>query len=322
MPNPEPEAVELDFTGAERVRDLLENLSTVAATGEFLWAAGDEGRTVECLKAIGDQFQLCQQVKLDAVLTDLPGSEKDENDIESIDIAKGRLWLCSSHARVRRKPKRDGELDPSFFLRPSQCLFGSIELTGHGGELLESGQTLPFAGTGSLRNLLSGDDYLASFAPLPSKENGLDIEGMAVIDGRAFFGLRGPLIDGHAVVVEVAVAAGLSLDNRAYHLHFLDLGGLGIRDLARIADNDLLVLAGPVGRESGPYHVSQWTPQRTVKIQSPGPLILDDWTEGDEKPEGMCCLERDGTAGLLIVYDSPDKRRINGTVYQADWFPL
>jgi hypothetical protein len=31
-------------------------------------------------------------------------------------------------------------------------------------------------------------------------------------------------------------------------LPFLDLGGLGIRDLARIADNDLLVLAGPAGR--------------------------------------------------------------------------
>lgn len=316
------ERIELDYGDVPRIEKLLKNLSTVVATGDFLWSAADEERTVECLKRDGDRYRLHRQVELDDVFPNLPGSEKDEADIESIDIAGGRLWVCSSHCRVRRKAKREGEIDPDFRLRPSQCLFGSIELKNRGGALAAAGQTLPFAGNGSLRSLLASDEYLAPFLHLPSKENGLDIEGMGMVGGRALFGLRGPVVDGFAVVVEVAVADGLHLDNRMYHLHFLDLAGLGIRDLARIGDNDLLVLAGPVGRDIGPYRIYRWTPQRTVKIQSPGDPILDDWTVEEEKPEGMCCLEREGKSGVLIVYDSPDDCRTHGSVYTADWFQL
>lgn len=319
MTNPEP--VELDYAGVPKDKGLLENLSTVVATGDFLWTASDEGRTVECLKRAGGRYQFHRQVTLDELFPDLPGSRKDETDIESIDIAGGRLWLCSSHARVRRKPKHDGEIDPGFLLRPSQCLFGSVELSSHGGAPADSGQTLPFVSEGSLRSLLAGDDYLAPFLPLPSKENGLDIEGMAVVDDRVFFGLRGPLVDGNAVVVELVVGEGMRLDNRAHHLHFLNMDGLGIRDVAHLED-DLLVLAGPVGRAPGPFRIFRWTPQRAVEVQFLGDPILDDWTEGAEKPEGMCRLEREGATGILIVYDSPDDGRIAASTYTADWFRL
>ena len=317
----DPEPVELDYTGVSKVKNLLENLSTAVATGDFLWTASDEGRTVECLKRDGDRYLFHRQVALDDVFADLPGSRKDEADIESLDIAGGRLWMCSSHARVRRKPKRDGEVDPGFFLRPSQCLFGSVELSVHGGAPAGLGQTLPFIGEGSLRSLFAGDEYLAPFLPMPSKENGVDIEGMVVVDGRAFFGLRGPLLDGNAVVVEVAVGEGLRLDNRVHHLHFLNLDGLGIRDLAHLEDG-LLVLAGPVGRDLGPYRICRWSPQRAAEVQSLGDPILDDWTQGADKPEGLGSLERAGGRGILIVYDSPDDGRTEGSTYTADWFRL
>ena len=56
-----------------------------------------------------------------------------------------------------------------------------------------------------------------------SKENGIDIEGMVVLGNRALFGLRGPVIGGSAVVVEVLIREGLQIDNRAFRLHFLNL---------------------------------------------------------------------------------------------------
>lgn len=321
MSNPKPDHVALDYAGAPENDGLLTNLSTVVTIDNFLWTASDEGRTVECLKRDGNQYRFHRQVELDDLFPEFPGSWKDEADIESIDIADGHLWICSSHARVRRQAKRDGEVDPGFFLRPSQCLFGSVELSNHGGALAKSGQTLPFIGDGSLRSLLAADDYLAPFVALPSKENGLDIEGMVIVDGRAFFGLRGPLVGGCAVVVEVAVAAGLCLNNRAYHLHFLGTGGLGVRDLAHLNDR-LLVLAGPTGRELGPYRIYEWAPKRTVKVQLLENPILADWIDGTQAPEGLCFVTREGKSGILIVYDSHDSGRAKGSVYTADWFQL
>jgi hypothetical protein len=63
---------------------LLTNLSAVAAYGDYLWTASDEGRTVECLKRDGAGYRLHDQVKLDA-LCKLP-NPPDEADIESLSI--------------------------------------------------------------------------------------------------------------------------------------------------------------------------------------------------------------------------------------------
>jgi hypothetical protein len=86
---------------------LLENLSGVAACGDFLWSVSDEGRTVECLKRDGNSFILHDQIVLDDLIPDIPGRDKDaELDLESIDITDRVMWLCGSHCRVRKKPNQ------------------------------------------------------------------------------------------------------------------------------------------------------------------------------------------------------------------------
>ncbi|WP_457090403.1 DUF3616 domain-containing protein [Microvirga sp. P5_D2] len=40
------------------------------------------------------------------------------------------------------------------------------------------------------------------FLSIPSKENGFDVEGLAVREGRISPGLRGPVLRGHAVVLD------------------------------------------------------------------------------------------------------------------------
>lgn len=319
------ETIVLDYADAGAPRELLDNLSTVACAGEFLWSAGDEGRTIECLKIDGDRYRFRRQVRLDDVFANIPGQEgADEADIESIDIAGGRLWICGSHCHVRKNPDKDKPevLKPGFRERPSRRLLGSIELKGNGGALADTGQTLPFEGKGSLRDRLGNNAYLAPFLHLPSKENGLDIEGMVVAGDKVLLGLRGPLIDSVAVVVEAPIENGHRLGDREPVTHFLDLGGLGIRDLAR-AGSEILVLAGPVSSADGPFRIYRWKPRQTDHVQGPGEPILDDWTKDGEQPEGICCLEYRGADGILILYDSPDRRRrIRANRYIADWFRL
>jgi hypothetical protein len=324
-------SIELDYAEASKTPRLLTSLSTVVAVGDYLWCAGDEGRTIECLRRDKDhQYRLHDQIRLDDVFPDLPGDNKDEIDIESIDIGYNQLWICGSNCRIRLKSKNKSKgkrndkafVCPELRLRPSECLFGAIKLKDDGGALAKMGETLPFVGDGSLRDLLASDEYLAPFLSLPSKENGVDIEGMVVYDGRVLFGLRGPVIGSFAVVVEVLIREGLQIDNRAYRLHFLNLEGLGVRDLAHAGDN-LLVLAGPVNGADSPFRIYPWTPHRTDRIQQLGQPILDDWTKDREHPEGICHVKRNGKPGILILYDSPKrKKRIRKSRYRADWFQL
>ncbi len=209
-------------------------------------------------------------------------------------------------------------MHPEIRLRTSQCLFGAVDLKSNGGALAKVGETLPFKGDGSLRNMLASDEYLAPFLNLPSKENGVDIEGMVVFGDRILFGLRGPVIGRSAVVAEVPVRDGLQIDNRAFRLHFLDLEGLGVRDLAH-AGESLLVLAGPVNSADRPFRIYSWTPIRTDRVQQLEP-VLRDWIEDGEHPEGICQFERNGRSGILILYDSPILEKHN--CYHADWFRL
>lgn len=95
------ETIVLDYGDARAAPKLISSLSTIVCNGNFLWSAADEGRTIECLKMDGDRYTLHRQVRLDNVFTNIPGKKNDEVDIESIDIAGGRLWICGSHCHVR-----------------------------------------------------------------------------------------------------------------------------------------------------------------------------------------------------------------------------
>jgi Protein of unknown function (DUF3616) len=307
----------LDYAGAATTK-LLTNLSGIATTNGALWTVSDEGRTVECLALSPDGFTLRKQFALDDFIPGMPGSDTgDELDLESIDIADDQLWLCGSHCRVRKKPDFEDRINPEFRSRPSRCLLAAIELT-NGGTELGTVQSLPFKGEGSLRRHLEQNGYLQPFVNLPSKENGLDIEGFVWRDGSALLGLRGPLVDSIAVVAALRLSKKMAI--KGSDLCFLDLGGLGIRDLARDGA-DVLVLAGPVSAASGPFRLYRWAPQSTDAVQKPE--LLFTWPQNQEKPEGICIIERNGRKGILTVYDSPDETsRIDGHRYATDWLTV
>jgi Protein of unknown function (DUF3616) len=312
------ESIWLDYGRAGK-RELLHNLSAAAAVEGFLWTASDEGRTVECLQLVEDNYRLREQYDLDSLFPGLPGADtRDEADIESMDAAGGRLWICGSHCHVRSKPKSPGTLNAKIRTRPSRCLLGAVALGASGANLEGLGESLPFAGGRTLRTCLTSSPYIEPFESLPSKENGLDIEGMVVRGSKVFLGLRGPLVDGIALVVEIELRRGLRIRKGALVLHLLDLGGLGVRDLTRIG-SDIAILAGPVGSVAGPFRIFRWRPRRTKRVQVPRQFFT--WSMDDEHPEGLCILHRKDRPGLLVLYDSPSDTRIRGGRYRADWIP-
>jgi hypothetical protein len=143
-----------------------------------------------------------------------------------------------------------------------------------------------------------------------------------------FLGLRGPVLRGWAVVLELhpeedkngrlrlgKVAGGTQ---KHYRKHFLDLAGMGLREL-RQRGRDLLLLAGPTMDLDGTIAVYCWPHATTQKGDS---LINANQLErlfdvphgegptaGQNKAEGMTMLDEDH---VLINFDSPAKTRKRG----------
>src|SRR5262249_22668490 len=136
---------------------------------------------------------------------------------------------------------------------------------------------------------------------------------------RVFVGLRGPVVDSIGIVLELGAAAHAVVKRGKPITHFLNLGGLGVRDLA-VHGNDIIVLAGPVSAANGPFRIFRWRPRRSDSVQQP--LLLKEWSELVEHPEGICVLRRNNKEGFLILYDTPDAARIERSRYRADWISL
>jgi Protein of unknown function (DUF3616) len=271
----------LDLSLADEKRKITEkiarSLSGVDQQGECLFVGSDEGPGFERLQRTGKKtYGRRDRFGLGDFFKGLPGKDKDEADVESISIHKGWLWLVTSHARTRPKlrDEEEGSSDVEAFARPEfhprRYVLGRIPLLGANGDtptpVERDGKRqawwVPVSGSGSaLTEALAQDDHLKHALTVPAKENGLDIEGIAVRDGRVVLGLRGPVLRGEAILLDLELSpekAGMGLAGHrsgvSYRKRFLDLGGLGVRDLCRRKKN-LFILAGPSMPLPAPYRV-------------------------------------------------------------------
>jgi hypothetical protein len=167
--------------------------------------------------------------------------------------------------------------------------------------------------------MLGAIPHIAPFIDLPSKENGLDVEGLTVYRKKIYVGLRGPVVDNIAIIAAMNVGAEFVIDEASLFLHFVDLGGLGVRDLTRWKDG-ILILAGPVSSADGPFALHRWQPRRTGMIQKP--QRVGNFRDGPDHPEGICGLRHGDADGLIVIYDTSNPKRTIGTRYRADWIRL
>jgi hypothetical protein len=336
----------LRFTGASQELETHTNLSAVRSDGAVLWVAGDETATVERLVAEDGGGWGRQTSFALAELVHLPGPAEEEADVEGLARDGGFLWAVGSHSLRRKqiKGKHDGDkaldrlatvegqANRQVLLRlPLEDVDGlpqpvrALEMDG----VVQRAASFGSRGK-DLRDLLEDDEHLAPFLPIPGKDNGLDVEGIAVREHRVLLGLRGPVLRGWAFVLEVRPYVDedepdrLRLheldDGRRYRKHVLDLAGLGVRDLCPQGD-DLLVLAGPTMDLDGPVHVFRW--HGAMSVDAPTVVRGDALTreldlpygEGTDHAEGIGLLD-DGS--LLVVYDSPSPERLQDGAVLAD----
>lgn len=369
----EPRVVLLEFNSDLNAlgedKSLRDGLSVALQIGETLWVANDETISLERLSLVVDgktgpsrygchaQFSLDDYLRLPVPPHDR--ADVDEVDVEGLDYQDGYLWLVGSHSLKRTKPKlKDGakkaqeqiaqvsgdgnrylmaripvvERDGTYSLTKKDQRHGkertAAQLHGHkmGNDLMEA---------------LGDDEHLGPFLGIPGKDNGFDIEGLAVAGDRLLLGLRGPVLRGWAVILEVELKEdptqssilrlkSIGPNDRRYRKHFLHLGGLGIRDLC-VQGSDLLILAGPTMNLDGPVTIFRWPKgtnpngERVVPTSELVRLLDVPYGQGGDHAEGMTLFTPDGgtARSLLVVYDAVSKARQSGkSTVAADLFPL
>ncbi|HEY9838726.1 MAG TPA: DUF3616 domain-containing protein [Vampirovibrionales bacterium] len=336
----------------------LGDLSAVAFTPDgSLWVGSDELLTLERLSRIEpyvygnhQAFEIGEFIEL--------FNHEDEIDIEGMDYSEGYLWFTGSHSTKRKQPKgknpqKDIRRLAQVKTERNRYLLARIPIQDGmpvhrcpdplNGDRHLTAATLQTTETSNiLMDALKQDVHFGAIiaAEVPSKENGLDIEGLAVRGSKILMGFRGPVLRGWSVIIELEVEESspgtltlkaIGEEGRLYKKHFLDLNGLGIREICLNGD-DLIVLAGPTLDLDGGMKIFRLT----GVFESPGDTIIaQDETQlnvlfdlpfklGTDRGEGLALLPCLGQPNsLLVVYDSPDPGRVinNDSVF-GDVFRL
>jgi uncharacterized protein DUF3616 len=362
-------------------KKLRDGLSAAIQTGNNLWVANDETISLERLSfdpsgsqgiysySKHESFQLNEYLELPAPP---PPDLKDieEADVEGMDFKDGYLWLVGSHSLKRKKVDQEDSIEKNFKRLANvssdgnRFLLARIPLIKEGesytlkkaveqedGKKKTAAQLHGDAASSLLTRALMEDEHLKKFLSISGKDNGFDIEGLAVAGNRVFIGLRGPVLRGWAVLLELELEVDDKKPSRlvlksinpnnlhnprnpSYRKHFLELEGLGVRDLC-VQDSDLLILAGPTMDLDGPVNVFRWEggakPAQESLIFKNALINLgsipygQDNDQGKDHAESMTLFSPDGSkaSSLLVTYDSAsDSRKLGKDGVKADVFAL
>jgi hypothetical protein len=350
MPNARSSnAVRLEFTSGALVQA---NLSGAAFSGDWLWVVGDEACGVDRLRRldpVGSETlrfgEVCDFPLVD--LLDLPGAADEEADLEGMAVSNGWLWVVGSHG-LKRKNTREGRDHAENAKRLSKVTLDGnrrllaclpIESDANGQPCLvreakDGRRGLRLEGdaqANELTHALADDPHFGPYMAIPGKDNGFDIEGLAVDGNRLLLGLRGPVLRGWSALVEIAVEARgdqlrlvpLDKSGSLIRKHFMQLEGLGVRDL-HFAGDDLHILAGPTMVLDGDIRIFKWSDAKPLLAANRESVRFEmALTEVDSLPygrginraEALCKLPPElvpGKPGWLVLYDAPGADRKDG----------
>lgn len=340
-------------------KHIRDGLSAAIRVGDYLWVCCDERVSLERLKLSGPaEFSGHTTFDLTEYLH-LPGGKESEIDVEGLAYEDHYLWLVGSHSLARKKPRKEDspekqikrlaklKQDPNRYLlariplvpdpeTQEYRLYKSCPDPRDPDKMLSAAQLIGDDKGNQLMEALEEDDHFQDFLRIPGKDNGFDIEGLAVSGEKIFLGIRGPVLRGWAAILELEVKEEekgyLSLKKtgkQVYTKHFLHLEGMGIRDL-RIVGQDMLILAGPTMDLDGTIAVYRWpgaVQQQSATIVHRKELdrLFDvphgsGPATGQDKAEGMALFD---AHQVLIVFDSPtDARKPDNHRVLADLYPL
>lgn len=271
------------------------DISAIDLSGDFIVIGSDEGNQVQVLKRHGVDYDLVKTIVLN--------KDAIEIDVEGIACEGNTVYVVGSHSCKRKKIESGRSYDENrraietVIPEPDRDLLCRFRLDNNG-------ETHAVEKT-SLRPIINNSSILRVFSDVPSKENGIDIEGIAVHKGQIYIGFRGPVLRGNWVpVLKCQFAQPIT----TAELIFVNLGGRGFRDITHV-DHGFLILAGPVGDGSDSYQVYFWDGEDCLprsfgdvgKVKFLGEVPPTEAM----KAEGLALLkENSSNYEVLIVYDS------------------
>jgi len=301
-----------------------EDISAVAKVHEFLVIGSDEAVGTKENKNYIQLFKPEQEnrfIHVDDILVFEGDAEKQEMDIEGLATVDDVVYILGSHSRKRRKVKKNDKYKKN----RKKFHGGKIKEEASRGQLYRlkvtpDGRLRPDSKIQQrLREVIEQDPVLGLFARIPSKENGVDIEGLAADERLLYAGFRGPILrGGHVPVMRFA------FDDPAgtYKLLYITLGGRGVRSLARVSDG-FLILAGPLNNGPGTFQLYHWNGKDMIpgdghpdEDTGKTTLLRDLAVPTDGKPEGLVVMEEtDAHYDLILVFDgipgaAPQRHRI------------
>jgi hypothetical protein len=274
----------------DQPRANLSGAACVPTTPKFTSCliANDEKKYAQFFSIDGSRLKPQDLIRL--------SDEKKDPDAEGVAYADGFFYVIGSHGRSRHS---DSDNDSSYvvFRIPVDPATGVSKFEP------DEEEVVGVESSGRLRKALRKSDTIGDFFDEPLAEGGINIEGIAVRNGRMHLGLRGPSHKGAAFVLSVDAAAvfskGSNLDSKVTRLPLGE--NTGIRDLAAVSDG-ILILAGPTRTEKVPYSVWFWngtdTNARLLRT-----LDLSGVDE-EAKAEILLVLEEDATqVRVLVMFD-------------------
>ena len=290
------------------------DLSAIGRVGPYLVIGGDEAvgpdKDLNIIQVLSKQEDGQYVVAADIVLPDVDRNDGRELDIEGIAVDGNLIYVVGSHSSRRnsaaakksykrnRKTFNQGKIKDA----PSRDWLHRIEVN-------QQVQALEIKSI-SLKKAISDNKALKAFSEIPSKENGVDIEGIAVDDGWVYVGFRGPVFRDNYVPV---LKFKFDEHEESATLLLVKLDGGGIRDMAVVKDG-FLIVSGPVGDAPGPYLVYHWNGQDMVpgkdRDDTSGYIAkLGEIEVSKGKAEGILALDVDSGASddceykFMIVFD-------------------
>ena len=276
------------------------DISAAAFFGDTLVIGSDEAigideneNYIQLLDREGNGFRVARDILV------YRGNKKlgRELDIEGIAVENNKIFVAGSHSLARKRIKVGSSYKKSLkrltTIKPEPGRKQVIRITlGNDRKVVERASV-------SLANILESDPILAPFAAIPSKENGIDIEAIAAREGKLYLGFRGPVLrDGYVPILQ------FEFDNpeNNYHLHWLNLGGLGIRDMTAV-DDGFLILSGPMADSPRTFRLYHWNGLDSLENTTLKPLREIDPPSGG-KAEALALESVTPTHyNVLILFD-------------------
>lgn len=290
---------------------------------KFLSIGSDESRDIVQIltKKNSETYEVDPNLRITLPVSEF--KEDEEIDIEGMSVNYNKndqtvtLFIVGSHSLKRSKVKEDKKYiknrEKIIKVIPEDKKNTIFVVTLDVNTAKQVGETKII----NIKDIIDSDPILERFTNIPSKENGVDIEGIAADGKTLYLGFRGPVLRENYVPIMV-IDDWEEKDKSEYELRFIQLGGNGIRDITKVKDPDgFLIIAGPVGDGNSPYQLYFWNgidgiPGKDKAQIVEKPILLENLEEikpsddfPNAKPEGITVIEEtDSHYTVIIVYDS------------------